>query len=269
MIESEKGIHTSIKKEELLSKLEAFSIFRAIKAANPKIKQDIKKLRVDILRGLSRHDRKSGIWFLTLFKKVIDLRSKTISLESLYAAYKTEDKEVIAKKLIAHYANYGIAVGATLGSAGGALGFITASYATFGEIACITYFQLSLLYDLSVLYERPIDKINNLEVYRLLQSAFSLTERDLLDNKVDELVDKGTRLIEEKLQRGDSQKHLHGLLKNIGAFIVHKAAKNLMAKMIPIVGLISGAIVCITEDFCLVRELGKRTLNYYSFQQKM
>lgn len=250
-------------KEELLTKVEAIGIYRALIKANPKVKKDIKKLRVDIVRGLSRHERKSGVWFANLFKKTIETRSRMVSLESLIAAYKTEDKELIAKKLTAYYSNYGIAVGAILGSSGGVLGFITASYSTFGEIACLTYFKLSLLYDLSVLYERPIDKANNLEIYKLLQTAFNINESDLSEMKVDGLAVKGNKLMEEKLQRNDSHKYLQGLLKNMGAEIVRKAVKNLMSKLLPIVGIFSGALVCITLDFYEVKLTGKMVRGLY------
>ena len=252
-----------IKKEDILTKFEAFEVFRAIKKSNPKIKQEIKKLRKELVSGLSRHDRLSGIWFLNLFKKVVESRSKTISLESLEAAYKTKDKEIIARKLIAYYSNYGIAVGAILGSSGGFLGFLTAAYATFGEIACLSYFQLSLIYDLSVLYERPLDKANNLEVYNLLRKALSISDQDMSNNKVDELVDKGSKLIKEKLYKNDPQV-LHGLMKNIGAAVIHKASKNLIAKMIPLFGVVSGTLVCITEDYKSVKGLGKITTNFYN-----
>lgn len=254
-----------LRKEDVLSRLEALSVYRALRNANPKIKNDIKKLKTELVSGLSRHDRISGIWFLNVFKKVIEVRSKNVSLEMLQASYKTKDKEQIAKKLIAYYSNYGIAVGTILGASGGLFGFITAAYATFGELACLAYFQLCLLYDLSVLYESPMDKANNLEVYRLIKAAFGLSNQELENDKIDELVDKGAKLIEEKLLKNDSQV-FSGLLKNLGAAILHKAAKNLLAKLIPLVGVLSGALVCITTDYHAVRSVGKRAIKFYNGQ---
>ncbi|ERI90042.1 hypothetical protein HMPREF1982_04309 [Clostridiales bacterium oral taxon 876 str. F0540] len=251
-----------LNKHEILNKFEAFEVYRAIKNSNPKIKIEIKKLRKEILNGLSRHDRISGIWFVNLFKKVIESRSKIISLQSLEAAYDTQDKEVIARKLIAHYANYGISIGAILGASGGILGFITAAYATFGEIACLSYFELCLLYDLSVLYERPLDKANNLEVYKLLKTALAVSDLDMSNDKVDIMVDKGAKLIEEKLYKNDGQV-LQGLLKNMGASIVKRSSKNLFAKMIPLIGVVSGVLVGITEDFKIIKSFGRRTEAFY------
>lgn len=249
--------------EEMLTKLQALAVYRAIKKANPKVKQDIKKLKSDIIRGLSRHDRKSGVWFANLYKRIVETRSKIVSLESLTTAYETEDKEIIAKKLIAYYGNYGIAVGKILGASGGILGFITAAYSTFGEIACLTYFQLSLIYDLSILYERPLEKTNYLEVYKILQMVFHSNEVDYDEGKVDELVDKGKKLINDKLEKNDSQKHFQGLLKNLGAAAIHKARKNLISKMIPVFGIIIGMLVCITIDFYEIKCTGKETQDFY------
>jgi uncharacterized protein (DUF697 family) len=259
-----KFIEMELSKEEILTKLEALEVYRAIKNANPKLKQDIKKLRNELVSGLSRHDRKSGIWFANIYKKVLEVRSKNISLESLEIAYNTKDKELIARKLTAHYCNYGISVGAVLGSAGGVLGFLTAAYATFGEMACLTYFQLCLIYDLSVLYERPLDKANKLEIYKLLKIAFGISDKDFLSNKLDDMTDKGTRLIEEKLLKGDSQKLLYGLLKNIGAAVIHKSVRNLIAKVIPLIGAISGILICTTLDYESVKSLSKKTLGFYN-----
>jgi uncharacterized Fe-S cluster-containing protein len=258
-----KASKEKINKDEILTKLEAFSVYAALKKANPKIKQDIKKLKIDIIRGLSKHDRKSGVWFANLYKKVIEQRSKLVSLESLTKAYDTQDKEVIAKKLTAYYANYGIAVGAILGASGGTLGFVTAAYGTFGEIACLAYFQLSLIYDLSVLYERPLDKVNYLEVYELLQKAFTIDNNEFSEDKIEELVDKGSKLIKNKLEKADSQKHFQGLLKNLGASIILKSSKNFVAKMVPIFGVISGMLVGITLDFYSVKMTGKKIQGFY------
>lgn len=251
-----------ISKEDKLSKFQALNIYRAIIKANPKVKKDIKKLRHELVIGLSRHDRLSGIWFLNVYKKVIDMRSKNITLEALTEAYKTEDKNIIARKLIAYYSNLGIATGVILGSSGSFLGFITAVYSTFGEIACLVYFQLSLIYDLSVLYERPLDKVNNLEIYKILKASFGITEKDLINGKVDELVDKGDKLIEEKLLKNDSQV-LQGLLKNLGVAIYFKAVKNFIAKAIPLVAAITSILSCITSDYEVVRAVGNKCMRVY------
>lgn len=263
MKDNKQQISDKVGKDEKLTKFQTMNIYKAFKSANPKIKIEIKKLKGEIVHGLSRHDRLSGFWFLNVFKKVMESRSKIVTLEALQEGYKTQDKEIISKKLVAHYSNYGIATGAILGSSGGLLGFLTAAYATFGEIACLTYFQLCLIYDLSVLYERPIDKSNNLELYRVLKSAFGISEQDLSNGKVDKLVDKGSKLLEEKLLKNDAQV-LQGILKNLGAAILHKAPKNLLAKVIPLLGAFSGALVCTTTDYQAMKVLGKRTVKIYS-----
>lgn len=252
-----------IKKDEKLTKIQALGIYSAFKNANPKVKAEIKKLKHELMMGLSRHDRLSGMWFLNVYKKVVEMRSKNITLEALIEAYNTENKDIIAKKLLAYYSNYGIATGVILGSSTGLLGFITAAHSTFGEIACLVYFELSLIYDLSVLYERPLIKVNSLEVYRILKISFGISEKDLIHGKVDELVDKGDKLIEEKLLKNDLQV-LQGLLKNLGAAIYFKAIKNIFAKSIPIFAYITGPLASITSDYEAVRALGKRTHKIYS-----
>ena len=245
-----------LSKEEILTKIEALEVYRAIKSTNPKIKEDIKKLKNELISGLSRHDRRGGTWFASVYKKVVETRSKTITLEVLEAAYNTKDKEFIAGKLVAHYCNYGISVGAVLGSAGGLLGLFTAAYVTFEELTCLAYFQLCLMYDLSVLYGRPIEKVNNLEIYRLLKASFGFKEK--------ELASKGKKVIEDKLLRGDSQRLLYGLLKNLGAAIVRKSVKNLVSKMVPLIGTIIAMLVCTAEDYKAVKTVAKRSLYFYN-----
>lgn len=252
-----------IKKEDKLTKFQALSIYRAFKLANPGVKAEIKKLKHELLHGLSRHDRASGIWFLNTYKKVLEMRSKNISLEALIEAYKTDDKNVIAKKLLAYYSNYGIAQGVILGSSAGFLGFVSAASSTFGEIVCLTYFRLSLIYDLSILFERPLMDANNLEIYRVLKASFDISEKDLIHGKVYELVDKGDKFIEEKLSKNDGSV-LQSVLKNLGVAIYYKAEKNFLAKSIPILTYISGPLACITYDYEAVKAFGKRTLNIYT-----
>jgi hypothetical protein len=200
---------------------------------------------------------------LNLFIKVLENRSKSISLGTLEAAYKTKNKDIISKKLSAYYSNYAIAVGAILGSSGGVLGFVTAAYATFGEIVCLTYFELCLMYDLSVLYEKPLDKVSYLEIYKLLKTAYNLNEQEFVNEKVEELVDRGVKHIEEKLIKNDSQKLFFGLLKNLGAAIMRKTMKNFIAKIIPLAGIVSGTLICTAADYRTMRYLGKRTVNFY------
>ncbi len=247
---------SKLSKDEILTKTEAVQVFSAIKKTNPNVKQDIQKLKDELINGLSRHDRKSGTWFANVYRKVLENRSKSITIESLEAAYGTMDKEIIARKLVAYYCNYGISVGAVLGSAGGILGLFTAPYATFEELTCLAYFQICLLYDLSVLYGRPIDKASNLEVYRVIKIAFGFKEH--------KLTDKGMKVIEEKLLKDDSQKFLYGLLKNQGAAIVRRSVKNLVSKMVPLLGRFIALFVCTAEDYKAIRIVAKRTLIFYS-----
>jgi len=251
-----------IKKEEKLTKFQALGVYIAFNKANPGVKVELKKLKHDLLHGLSRHDRASGIWFLNVYKKVIEIRSKNISLETLTEAYKTDDKNIIAKKLLAYYSNYGIATGVILGSSAGLLGFVSAAHSTFGEIVCLAYFQLSLIHDLSILFERPFINANNLEIYRVLKASFDISEKDLINGKIDELVDKGDKFIEEKLLKNDSQV-IQSVLKNLGVAIYFKAEKNFIPKAVPIFAYISAPLACITSDYESVKAFGKRTLKIY------
>jgi hypothetical protein len=248
-------------KNETLTKREAVEVYSAIKKANPNIKNDILKLKKELLSGLSRHDRKSGTWFANIYKKVAETRGRSITLESLESAYNSKDKTFIARKLVAYYCNYGISIGAVLGSAGGILGLFTAPSATFEELTCLAYFQICLIYDLSVLYEKPIDFMNNLEIYKMLKLAFGFKEYDMNE--------KGMRVIEEKLLKDDSHKFLYGLLKNLGAAIVRSSVKNLVSKMVPVIGTLVALIVCTAEDYKAVRIVAKRTLAFYNNYDNM
>lgn len=252
------------KKKNFFNKLNILRRYSIIKSENPNINEEIKKLKIDILKDISKNDKKTGSWLSKLIKRALNTHGKYVNLKNLEAKYKTTDKDIIAKKLINYYSNYAIATGAVLGSTGGFLGFFTAASATFGEMVCLTYFQLCLIYDLSVVYERKLSDVGLQEVCIVLRHAFSGKDGNILKDSISDAVDNGAKAINNKLSSSDDLKLFQDILKELGAQIMEGSVKNLLSKVIPLFGAASGAVVCTAADYKSTRYVGKRTVEFYT-----
>ena len=263
----DKELDKLIEENSFSAKYSIFKRYRIIKLNNPYIKEEIKRMRREIFKEINHDDKKSGEWIVKILTKVLKARVQTVNLKSLQAKYKTEDKFFISNKLIANYSNYSIAIGATIGATGGILGFITAATSTFAEIACLTYYQLCLIYDLSIVYEKPLSESNLYEALKVMKAGFCGNDGDLAVEYLDGLYEKGTRTIkkvmEVEINASEKAREIEANIKEIGIEVINKAFKNTISKIIPLFGVASGAIICSATDYKYTRYLGKRVVDYY------
>ena len=262
--------HNLDKGNSLFDKINILKRYSIIKLENPNIKEEIKKLKLDILKDLSKYDKKTGSWLSKLIKRVMNTHGKYVNLKELETKYKTEDKDIIAKKLINYYSNYAIATGAVLGSTGGILGFVTAASSTFGEMVCLTYFQLCLIYDLSVVFERKLSEVSFEEVYIVISRGLNCSDGNMIKDSINEAIDEGSKIIDNRLNKNVSSeipKFLQDMSKELGVKIMERSIRNLLSKVIPLFGAASGAVVCAASDYKSTRYVGKRIIGYYGSKE--
>jgi len=259
------------KNTSLFEKINILKRYSIIRLENPNIKEEIKRLKLDILKDMSKYDKKTGSWLTKLIKRVMNTHGKYVNLKELETKYKTKDKDKIAKKLIAYYSNYAIATGAVLGSTGGVFGFVTAASSTFGEMVCLTYFELCLIYDLSVVFERKLSEVSFEEVYDVLSLGLCGSDGDNFKDSINEVIDEGGKIIDNRFNKkplnNEIPKFLQDMSKELGVKIMERSIKNLLSKVVPLFGAASGAVVCAAADYKSTRCVGKRIIEHYGNEE--
>lgn len=239
-------------------------ILKNRKKIKEEYKAQIKKDKKELLRDIPKADRKSGLWFQKLLLKVLDVHAKKVNAEYFQQKYATSQKDIIAKKLIASYRDYNTAVGVVIGGAGGVGELVVAILSTFPEIALVTYNQLKLIYDLSVIYGDPVNLDDPEEVFSVLLIAFRVRISEVLKRGTKFAIDKGGKLFVEKAgKRVVLRKVQHIILKSLGKKITQRSIKSIIAKAPPIIGAILGAAVCGATDYFSTKTVAERTLYRY------
>jgi len=239
-------------------------ILKNRKKIKKECKEQIEKDKKELLRDITRPDRRSGAWFEKLLLKVLEVHAKKVNAEYFQQKYATSQKDIIAKKLIASYQDYNTAVGVVIGGAGGVGELVVAILSTFPEIALVTYNQLKLIYDLSVIYGDPVNLDDPEEVFSVLLIAFRVRISEVLKGGTKFAIDKGGKLFVEKAgKRVVLRKVQHIILKSLGKKITQRSIKSIIAKAPPIIGAILGAAVCGATDYFSTKTVAKRTLYRY------
>lgn len=128
----------------------------------------------------------------------------------------------------------------------------------------VTYNQLKLIYDLSVIYGNPINMDDPEEAFSVLLIAFGIRISDLLKGGAKFTIDKGGKLIVERTgKRVVLRKLQQIILKTLGKKVTQGSIKSIIAKAPPVIGSIFGAITCGTIDYFSTKWVANRTLYYY------
>jgi len=236
---------------------------KEIKKLNPNLENDILKTKDFLLKDINKEDEKNGAWFPIILKKVLDTHVKNVSYEYYREKYNSSVKDILAKKIVHSACNYSIMTGALLGAGGGIFGLPSAIPATFGEIATLTYFQLNMIYDLSLIYGKPIDLNDPEESYKILLLALGIKASELLNGAIEIGAKQGGRIAVEKAGKravlGQAQK----LLKVAGVQIAQRAIKNFISKAIPVVGIVLGGAACAILDYKSTKYVAHNSLSIY------
>lgn len=236
---------------------------KKIKKENPNIENEISKTKKLLLKDISKKDKKSGNWFLIILQKVLDTHAKNVSFEYFREKYNTSVKDIIAKKVIYSACNYSIMTGVVLGAGGGILGIPSAIPATFGEIATLTYFQLKMIYDLSLIYDKPIDLDDPEEAYKILAIALDIKSTELLNGGIEIGMKNAGKFAVEKTGRRVVLNPIQRLLSVIGVQITQRSIKNFLSKAIPLIGIGLGGVVCSILDYKSTKRVANNSLSIY------
>lgn len=239
-------------------------IRRNRKTIKEKYKEQIRREKEEVLKDISRSDKRTGLWFQKLVSKVLKVQAAKVNAEYFQKKYGTAPKDIVAKKLITSYLTYNTAVGVVIGGAGGLGEIVVAIISTFPEVALVTYNQLKMIYDLSVIYGNPINMDDPEEAFSVLLIAFGIRISEVLKGGVKFSIGKGSKLIIEKAgKRIVLRKIQYVILKTLGKKITQRAIKNIIAKSPPIVGAIFGSIACGAIDYFSTKAVANRTLYHF------
>jgi hypothetical protein len=231
------------------------------KIIKERYEKQIKREKKEILKDISRSDRKSGLWFQKLILKVLKTHSKNVNAEYFQKKYGTATKDIIAKKLITSYLNYNTAIGVVIGGAGGFGELIIAIFTTFPEIALVTFNQLKMIYDLSVIYGDPVNMDDPEEAFSVLLIAFGVRVSEIFKEGAIFAIDRGGKIIVKRYgKRVVLRKLQQAILKALCKKVTQKSIKTIIAKAPPIIGAISGAIVCGATDYFSTKAVADKTL---------
>ncbi len=227
-------------------------------------KEQIEKEKKEVLKDITKSDKKTGAWFVKLLSKVLDTHAKKVNAEYFQSRYPTSPKDVIAKKIIQYYQNYNMAIGVVIGGAGGIGEIYCAIISSFPEIALVAYNQLKLIYELSVVYGDPINLDDPEEALSVLLIAFDIKISEILKKGAKWGVDKGGKLIVERASKRVVLRKIQSqILQTVGKKLTQKSIKNIILKSPPIIGAIFGAIACGVTDYYTTKKVATKTLYRY------
>lgn len=151
------------------------------------VENEVNEVR-EFVSTLKMEDLKEGAWFEKLLIHALSTYSKKVDAEYFRLKYPDLPVDAVVQErieLAARYASiegaltsaaYSGAIAATIGSGGGASPLsLPAAGATFVvDLTYLSQAQIKLAYDISVLYQVPLDLENPDDLWKLVRIAFSI-----------------------------------------------------------------------------------------------
>lgn len=234
------------------------------------LQKKIKEQKSEIFRFISDNDFKNGLWFEKLLLKLFKEYSAKVSVDYFRKKYDTAQKDIIAKKLIDSYIKYNTAIGLVLGGAGGLWGLTTAVTTSLPEIALVTYNQLKMLYDLSVIYDNKLDINDPEELFVMLILSFNIKLNELFKEGANFALNTtgkifismgGQRLILNTIQSS--------IYQSLGKQIFKQSMAHIASKTLPLIGSIMGAATCAVSDYLTTKGVARKGLYYFRTSKLM
>jgi hypothetical protein len=205
--------------------------------------EEIKK----IVKSTSPQEYKSGGWFLKLIKYALKNNSEKATYEYFQAKYSGLNPDSIVDRridLARKYAGvagatatsaYTGAVAATIGSKGGASPYTVpaATVSLLADMSYVSFLQLRLAYDISVLYKNPLDYEDPEDLHVLLVLAFGIKAGEVFSGGLTKATPEGVRLLIKQFIKKDTLKWLQGL-PYVGRYLLQR---NIIKSGIPLVGI--------------------------------
>lgn len=235
-------------------------IYEKIAKEAPDLIKEVKGIKEELLRDIDKKEKNNGDWFAKLVQKVIEAHSENANYEYFKNKYSSEDRDIIARKIIESYLNISIIIGMTSGATGGILGLLSLISVTFGEIITIIYYQLKMIYDLSIVYGKPLNMEDPEETYKILGVALGLKTNHVGNETIKQGVNRTGKIIANRFGRKEVLKPIQSKL---GMELKQKSIKDIASRAIPIIGVATGVVLRSCLDYTNTHNVAINTLAIY------
>lgn len=199
------------------------------------------------VKGLAPESLTSGDWFAKLLHYSLDAYTREVDAAWFQKKYPALPRDLVAEQRIAlakKYAGiagglnasvYSGAVAATVGSGGGASPIsMPAGAASFVvDVAFLSDLQLKLAYDLSVLYDHPVDTGDPEDLYDLLRVAFGVKASEVFRGGLTKLAPEAVRVGVKTVVKGTTLSAMRAL-PVVGKYLLQR---NVIKFAIPFVNV--------------------------------
>lgn len=210
------------------------------------VKTELNDLR-DLANTLKLSDFKEGLWFSSLLKHALSTYVSKVNAAYFVEKYPNLPRDGIVDRRVALAKNYAAiaggvnagaystAVAATIGSGGGASPLTVPAAATsfFIDLLYTSQLQLKLAYDLSILYEHPVDIDDPNDLLDLVKVAFGIKAGDTLQNAALKIAPEATRVGVKALASGSRL----ATLKALPVIGKHLLQRNIIKFSIPLIAV--------------------------------
>lgn len=210
------------------------------------VKSELNDLR-DLSNNINLSEFKEGLWFSKLLKHALSTYASKIDAAYFVEKYPNLPRDGIADRRVALAKNYAAIAGglnagaystavvATIGSSGGASPLTVPAAATsfFIDLLYISQLQLKLAYDLSVLYEHPVDMDDPSDLLDLIKVAFGIKAGETLQSAASKIAPEATRVGVKALASGSRL----ATLKALPVIGKHLLQRHIIKFSIPMVAI--------------------------------
>lgn len=239
-------------------------IYEKISKEAPDLIKEVKGIKEELLRDINEEEKNNGDWFAKIVQKVIEAHAENANYEHFKHKYNSANRDMIAKKIIESNLNTSIIIGMTSGAAGGILGLLSLISVTFGEIITLTYYQLKMIYDLSIVYDKPLNIKDPEEAYKIIGIALGLKTNQVGNETIKQGVNRTGKIIANRFGKKEVLKPIQS---KFGMEIKQKAIKNIATRAIPIIGVATGAVFRSCLDYINTHNVAMNTLSIYKFPE--
>ncbi len=231
------------------------------------IKGEIEEFRA--LLGDSPIDQvRNGTWFTTVVRRVLDVHARNVNADYFRRKYPGLDQKRIAQRLVRSSAQHMGVAGGVAGAAASAAEMSTAmtggaTAAAFvgtllSEIAYITYHQLRLVYDVSVVLDADLDREDPEDIMTVFWYSLGVNFWEEVSNAVLLALPRGAAYLGRKaLRTGVRRAMVNVAAKFGGTVLARKVTERALVKLIvPGVSIPLAASV----NYAFTKKLGRTAI---------
>lgn len=168
---------------------------------------------------------KSGSWFTKILQLVLS-DSNNLSAEYFTRKYIGLDKEIVARRLIKTTSNHAAIAGGLAAAAAsaaelstllsGGMSLAAVGAVLIGEISYITYLQLKLIYEISVIYNAKLDRNDPEDLITIFWYSLGINKWEEASNAVLKAGPRSTEYLGRKALRSGLRKSIQNVVGKLG-----------------------------------------------------